>query len=155
MSTRCIIAKKMQGGKYKAVYSHWDGYPEKPGAGWTLRNNYTTTQSVNKLLSKGDISSLRGKIGRKHDFDDYQTAKINDWSTFYYRDRGESWSETKPKMFSSLKNLIDYASGSWAEYLYIFENGEWHYIDLEQPGTMMSAGGASPTPGWQTNYWGV
>ena len=72
MSTRCLIGKKRK--RYHVIYSHWDGYPEKPGVGWTLKKYYTNPSKINKLIDLGGISSLGAEIGRKHDFNDYDTA---------------------------------------------------------------------------------
>ena len=129
MSTRCMIAKRTKGG-YKAVYSHWDGYPTKPGVGWTLRTFYKNPTKIDALLSKGDISSLRENIGRKHSFDKASRAgaysdKIRKmgWTTFYGRDRGERG--TSARTFKTLSDLRKYARNSWAEYLYVYEKGKW------------------------------
>lgn len=155
MSTRCFIAKKMQNGKYKAVYSHWDGYPEKPGVGWTLKKYYTNPQKVSKLISKGDISSLYKNIGRKHEFNDYDTTKEKEWTTFYHRDRGEPWSDTKPKIFANIDDLIDMALGSMAEHLYVFKKGTWYHIDLSDTESYNKSLAGIKKIGWNNNVWGV
>ena len=120
MSTRCFIAKKTNGG-FKGVYSHWDGYPQKPGVGWQLRKDYTLPSKVTKLINLGDISSLRKNIGRKHKFDDHEKAEKNDWTTVYHRDRGEAWKDVKPRSFKTIDALKNYADSCGAEYLYIFD----------------------------------
>jgi len=129
MSTRSFIAKKTNGG-FKGVYSHWDGYPKKPGVGWQLRKDYKLPSKVTKLINLGDISSLRKNIGRKHKFEDYEKAEKNEWTTVYHRDRGEPWKDVKPKSFKTIDALQNYASDVNAEYLYIYDKGRWKTIEL-------------------------
>ena len=132
MSTRCFIAKKTNGG-FKGVYSHWDGYPEKPGVGWQLRKDYTLPSKVTKLISLGDISSLKKNIGRKHKFDNHEIADKNKWTTVYHRDRGEPWKDVKPKTFKTIDELEMYADRSGAEYIYIYDTKNpllWKTIKL-------------------------
>jgi len=132
MSTRSFIAKKTNGG-FKGVYSHWDGYPEKPGVGWQLRKDYTLPSKVTKLINLGDISALRKNIGRKHKFDDHEKAEKNEWTTVYHRDRGEPWKDVKPKSFKTIDALKIYAADSGAEYLYIYDTDRlslWKTIRL-------------------------
>ena len=130
MGTRSYISKKNKSG-YKTIYCHWDGYPEKPGVGWTLRKYYTYPKKVNELIALGDISSLRQFIGNKHDFDkDHDLASKKGWTTAYHRDRGERWADVKPQTFKNKEDLRDAAKESWAYYLYIFENGKWKTVRL-------------------------
>jgi len=56
MSTRCLITKQTEKGKYKTIYCHFDGYIS--GVGAVLDANYDTKEKVDGLLSLGDISSL-------------------------------------------------------------------------------------------------
>lgn len=129
MSTRCFIAKKTKSG-YKGIYSHWDGYPEKPGVGWQLKKDYTLSTKVTKLINLGDISVLRKNIGRKHSFDNDEKSRKNEWITAYHRDRGDSWKDVKPVTFKTLEELKDYASSGWTEYLYIYDTGRWKTIKV-------------------------
>jgi len=128
MGTRCFIAKKTPSG-YKAIYSHWDGYPEKPGVGYTLKKYYTDPRKIDKLLALGDISALREEIGEKHDFDsDHDVASMKGWTTAYGRDRGETG--TRARTYSSLAKLKEGANQGGAEYLYFWENGDWRAWDI-------------------------
>lgn len=56
MSTRSIICKKNSDGTYTGIYCHWDGYVENNGR--ILNDNYTTEESIDRLLALGDLSSL-------------------------------------------------------------------------------------------------
>ena len=69
MSTRSIIAKENQDGSITAVYCHWDGCPSNNGK--ILLENYKTEKQVDKLLSKGSMSSLGEKCTKPkgHSFD--------------------------------------------------------------------------------------
>lgn len=134
MSTRCFISKKTKDG-YVGVYSHWDGYPEKPGAGWILKNYYRSPQKINALIALGDISVLRENIGRKHSFDKQSQAgkygeeiRKKGYTTFYHRDRGDAWSKTKPRKFKTFAELKKYAEEGWTEYLYVYQNGKWRHM---------------------------
>jgi len=51
MTTSCVIAKKTPNG-FKATHKFWDGYPEYPGVGWQLREEYRTPAQVDILLSE-------------------------------------------------------------------------------------------------------
>jgi len=125
MATRCMVAKKVKNG-YKAIYIHWDGYPEKPGVGWRLRKDYKSPAKVDKLIALGSLSSISEEIGRKHSFD----SPTPGWSVAYHRDRGESWRQNKPEMFRTLDDLMDSASSRWANYLYVYEKGKWKTYSL-------------------------
>ena len=131
MATRSFIAKKVKGG-YIGIYSHWDGYPTKPGVGWTLRKYYKSPSKVTQLIALGDISVLGENIGKKHDFDKASRAgKYSDrikslgYTTAYHRDRGEAWSQVKPKKVKTLLGLKKLAGSYGTEYLYVYENGKW------------------------------
>jgi hypothetical protein len=52
MSTRSFIALE-EGDKYKAIYCHWDGYPEHNGK--ILVANYNTQEKIKKLGSKSTL----------------------------------------------------------------------------------------------------
>lgn len=56
MSTRSIICKKNSDGTYTGIYCHWDGYVGNNGR--ILNDNYTTEESIDRLLALGDLSSL-------------------------------------------------------------------------------------------------
>lgn len=52
MSTRCMIGLEMPDKTIKAIYCHYDGYPE--GVGKTLQEHYADPDKVAKLMEMGD-----------------------------------------------------------------------------------------------------
>lgn len=115
MATRSTIAIELPNGKIKAVYCHWDGYLSYNGK--ILQEHYTDAKKVEKLISKGAISSLAEEIGRKHKFEDSGKGVC----TFYARDRGEKL------QINTYKNFDDYADNlDGQEYDYLFTKyGNW------------------------------
>jgi hypothetical protein len=119
MSTNAYVGMELPDGKIKFVYLHWDGYAEKPGAGYTLNNFYKDVNKVEELINLGNISVLRENIGEKHDFDDNDLSDENEWSVFYGRDRDEEDQDAR---------IVDnYESMPNIEYVYIFKNNKWYY----------------------------
>ena len=115
MATRSTIAIELPNGKIKSVYCHWDGYLSYNGK--ILQEHYTTAEKVEKLISKGAISSLGAEIGRKHDFN---TSKEG-WTKFYARDRGEDLQVDTFKDFDDYSRNVD-----GQEYDYLFTKyGNW------------------------------
>jgi hypothetical protein len=117
MSTRSAIAMKVDNG-YKAIYCHYDGYPE--GVGAILKEHYTDLDKVEELIALGDISSLGKEVhipeGVEHSFD----KRVEGITTAYMRDRGEMDCEAQLyKTVSDVKSAID------NQYLYVFEDGKW------------------------------
>ena len=109
MSTRSLISIRNDQGTFDAVYCHFDGYPS--GVGETLRRNYTTKESVNELISKGDMSFLEHTLDKSE----------------FYTKRGEP---LRVRRNLSHKELVEKAHNMTAEYLYTFEDGRWSYISL-------------------------
>ena len=115
MATRSTIAIELPNGKIKSVYCHWDGYLSYNGK--ILQEHYTDAKKVEKLISKGAISSLGAEIGRKHDFN---TSKEG-WTKFYARDRGEDLQVNTFKDFDDYSRNVD-----GQEYDYLFTKyGNW------------------------------
>jgi hypothetical protein len=56
MATRSTIGIKSEDGTIKAIYCHWDGYPEGVGAG--LVQFYNTAQQATELINIGGFSAL-------------------------------------------------------------------------------------------------
>lgn len=117
MSTRCLIGMKLPNGKIKTIYCHFDGYPK--GVGKDLKKHYTTTAKIKKLMALGDISSLGKEIGSRHEFFAYS----DDECTAYGRDRGEKG--TKARIVNDYSELLDIASGCWADYIYVWDGKKW------------------------------
>jgi hypothetical protein len=133
MSTRSMIARRYEDGSFRAVYAHWDGYPEHNGR--ILLSHYSDVNKLNALLDEGDISILRETVGDKHNFDDFgqeAPANKNEWTTFYGRDRGEEGCEACT--FETLDELMYSAKERWSIYVYVFDTGEmsygsWSFVD--------------------------
>ena len=121
MATRSAIGMIIDG-KVRAVYCHWDGYPEHNGR--ILVDHYQDPAKIQELISMGEISSLGPEIGEQHNFDWSRTdpklyeEKCNTYTTFYHRDRGESLSI---KEFNNIDQFVDYFKGSGCEYFYLWE----------------------------------
>lgn len=120
MATRSTIGMKNEKGEIKAVYCHWDGYPEYVGR--TLVANYFTAEKIEELLALGDLSSLGERVkpneNEVHSYDN----PVQDVTVAYHRDRGEELQEART--FKTIDEVIEYFD--WNEYYYIFEDGEWY-----------------------------
>ena len=123
MSTRSVIAKMNPNGSVTGVYCHWDGYPEHNGK--ILLENYSDKTKLSKLIENGAISSLRSRIGTKHNFDNPPKNE----TTFYHRDRGDNLS------VSSWKNVQEMMDSMYdCEFFYVYDDcylftGEWLLCD--------------------------
>jgi hypothetical protein len=102
MGTRSLVGV-MVGSKCRAVYVHWDGYLDGVGAGL---QGYTTQEEVEALIAPGDRSSLEEG---------------------FYADRGETG--VAPTEYDTFAEFYEAAEGCWAEYYYIFKDGQWYCGD--------------------------
>lgn len=117
MATRSLIAYQDPTTKeYHSVYCHWDGYVGFNGQ--ILEKAYNNLEVVQKLISKGDISTLYNQ--REAEGVLYAPLHYHAW-------RDEDWDTVKPKVTSDLKALFKLADDSWGEYLYVFTDGKWLY----------------------------
>jgi hypothetical protein len=126
MGTRSAIGIK-HGDVVKAVYCHYDGYPEYMGRVLTLY--YQDSIKVNKLISMGDMSSIGAAIGSKHAFNDrsnYLDNGIAEQCTFYARDRGEE--NVDFRTFQSEHDFLDNFNAG-EEFHYLFKDGAWYYSE--------------------------
>lgn len=118
MGTRSLIGKLNPDGSVDYIYCHWDGYVSNNGV--LLFAYYDTAEKVADLIALGGISSLRGEIGEKHDFDDSKISRQNDWCTAYHRDRDEELdvihAETEDEFWKA---------SIGTEYWYLFKDGQW------------------------------
>ena len=122
MGTRSTIG--MQDGlKVKAIYCHWDGYPE--GVGATLAEHYTQPEKIRQLLEVGNISALGQEIGEAQDFNNPK----EEWSIAYGRDRGETGQEART--FTSVSDWLEnFNSGE--EYFYLYREGKGWAVSTGQ-----------------------
>ena len=97
------------GARYIGIYHHWDGYPE--GVGDTLVNKFNTYEDALNLMLYGDESSINGE----------ETIE-----PYLLRGAGYKKAEDTPPMLVA-KIPMDLGNTHWAEYVYLFKNGEWYF----------------------------
>ena len=112
MATRSSIGIRTKDNKFKAVYCHWDGYPEYTGQ--VLLDNYDTEEKIEKLLELGDLSSIGETIEK---------------CVVYHRDRGEKLNPAR--IFETEKEMCDHFRECWCEYSYLFEDNNWYVINTD------------------------
>lgn len=117
MSTNSTIARKLDDGRFEALYCHWDGYPSHNGR--ILETHYTGEDlkpKVDALFALGDLSILGELVSPsnpdKHNFDNKEDGVC----VAYHRDRGEDWEGVSPRIFETIEALRDNAE----QYLYIY-----------------------------------
>ena len=114
MATRSFIARYNPDTEdYTAIYCHWDGYPT--GVGLTLRDNYSTTESVDVLMKLGDISSLRDTLAET--------------MTEAYRLRGDTNVDAVTHKYRH--DIFDDFRNRSCEYGYIWKDGQWECYELD------------------------
>ena len=122
MATRSLIGKKIGDDKYKYIYCHWDGYLSYVGC--LLLEHYGETE-LEKLFENGDVSTL-GETPEEN-VDGWKLGDNTIDKTRYYKTRGET--DIEPKIADSKKDLVERAWNCGAEYIYIFDDGEWTYCE--------------------------
>ena len=125
MSTNSNIAIKLESGKIRSVYCHWDGYIQHNGK--ILNTYYNSVDKVIELINNGTISILAPNIGNKHDFDlnQCEVSFEDRVCTFYHRDRNKSWENNKPNEYNNEYNWLADAA---QEYNYLFKDNEWFLV---------------------------
>lgn len=135
MSTRCLIGMYNEdNNKIDYTYCHNDGEPDYTGN--MLYKYYNNVDRVKELISLGKLSSLEPKLYPiKNDYTSHSFARPQiKVSIFYHRDRNDLWKYSKPSSCDTLENYIKCGIDSYAEYLYLFHNGNWYFIeDDEKP----------------------
>ncbi len=122
MSTHARIGIMLYDGTIKHTYVHFDGYPE--GVGQTLVENYNTVDSINELLSFGEISVLTDKI---HPEGEHTFFKPEDGvCIFYKRDRGDDDVDAVTTSMDELHNKYS----SSVDYFYLYVNYVWQVYDV-------------------------
>ena len=117
MSTRSSIAVLNPDSTVRAIYCHFDGYPE--GVGQTLKDYWTDPAKVEQLLDLGNISILAETIGEKVDFDNHP----ENVTLAYSRDRGETGQEAHT--FANFEAWVESFYNSDQEYGYLFDGKSW------------------------------
>jgi hypothetical protein len=119
MGTRSAIGMQF-GDIVKAVYCHWDGYPESVGA--VLHRHYNRAKTAH-LLTLGNLSQLGTLIEPDPEFPHTFEHRQQGVCVFYGRDRGETGNEYQ--VFDTVAEFKrDFGSG--VEYLYLLTtDGNW------------------------------
>lgn len=117
MSTRSTIAVKFPNGAVKAVYCHFDGYPE--GVGATLSEHYNTQKKAETVVSLGDLSVLDESMEcpAGHSF----RSRAAGHSVAYGRDRGEQ--DVDADTFDTVREFR--AQGNKQQFTYLWNGNEW------------------------------
>lgn len=113
MSTRSRIARRLDDGRYRSIYCHFDG----DLVGDILRTHYSSEEHARMIVNHGDLSIIKP--------DAIDT----------YRDRGEDWHLVSPKESSDLQQLIGLAWETGAEFIYYWQDGGWQTVELWGPRT--------------------
>lgn len=122
MGTRSYIGRQYSDGSVRAVYCHWDGYPENNGR--LLVSHWDDDDKLECLLDEGDLSSLGKHIGEKHDFNKCPDGACN----FYGRDRGEAGTTARPH--PGFDEFLRAAGEAGADFAYLRECGRWRCWSL-------------------------
>ena len=120
MATRSFIGKKLDDGKVRFIYCHYDGDPKSNGR--VLLENYNL-DNIDRLLDNGDLSVLGKRIdpiSSEHSFSTPEDGTC----VFYGRDRGEDG------VGATVRSMGDYLydSNDWdIEYKYLLDSdGKWY-----------------------------
>lgn len=124
MGTHSRIGKILPNGKVKAITCHYDGYVQG-GVGEDLSKHYQDESKIDALLDLGNLSGIGKEIGEKQDFNNFLSQNPN-WCLAYGRDRGEKGQEAKEV------SLDEYETNLNWEYIYLYKEGKWHFIDANQ-----------------------
>jgi hypothetical protein len=126
MGTRSAIGMQF-GDIVKAVYCHWDGYPENNGR--ILIENYTARTKTAHLISLGNLSVLGPMVEPDPEFPHTKHQPQRDVCVFKGRDYDEPGNEYQ--VFDcSEEYRCEF--GSDVEYLYLLTtDGNWLVCDSQ------------------------
>lgn len=121
MSTRSRIGIQDADGSIRSIYCHFDGYLN--GVGQTLFDSYTDPAKVEALIALGDLSSLDDEVAPAPGVPHSYGSAAKGVTVAYHRDRGEALrpASVDPDEATYYAD----ANKSWAEYLYLFRDGQW------------------------------
>ena len=105
MGTSAIIAQQISPEEIRVIRLNGDGYTRF--AGNKLRQVYDTPEKINDLMDLGDLSILGDDLFE---------------SIAYHRDRNESWSRVKPRIYQRMPFMVNNESG---DFIYVFDGVEW------------------------------
>lgn len=115
MATNASINVRV-GNKFHSILLNYDGYPEHTLK--VLKNHYNSQEQAEKLVSLGDLSTLRASCEKPkgHSYDN----QIEGYCVYYDRDRGES--EAEMQVSSEINKDNDYS--------YLWNGKDW--INVEE-----------------------
>lgn len=137
MGTRSAIGYRQPSGAVRAVYCHYDGYPEHQLP--ILKKHYNGIRKVQALIKPGSMSSLRTRQLWEHsnllledgapvrDAEGYaRYVNDRDAQPLYHHERGET--DCGPRVSHYPRNLWFHRHD--CEHLYIFEpsTNEWTHL---------------------------
>ncbi|MFK0573913.1 hypothetical protein, partial [Endozoicomonas sp.] len=94
-----------------SIYCHFGG----DLVGQILRDHFPNESDAREIINLGDISFISNE-GPKA-----------------YRSTGAPWVEVRPKHSSNLQALLNLAYEVDAEFLYYWQEGQWHTIQMNGP----------------------
>ena len=132
MSTRSFIGKKLDDGKVRFIYCHYDGDPKSNGR--VLLENYNL-DNIDRLLDNGDLSVLGKRIDPISSEHSFSTPEAG-ICVFYGRDRGEDG------VGATVRSMGDYLydSNDWdIEYKYLLDSdGKWYCYETRNRDSELS-----------------
>jgi hypothetical protein len=114
MATRSRIGIQLKDESVLSVYCHWDGYPEFNGK--KLLEHFNSYEKAAELIDGGDISCLWTNAG-------WNNETLPETGPQYYSSRGDE--NVEPDLHNSFQSFISSVNDSWADYAYLFTDGEW------------------------------
>lgn len=151
MGTRSAIGVVQPDGSIRAVYCHWDGYPEHQLP--ILQEHYNTDAKARKLIAPGSMSSLRtthtwesepmpdpegGRFSYLKDEDGLTLySHLRDPQPLYHHERGDDgpWNSAggsysiPPATFTQKFPADEHFRGMGCEHMYLYrpKYGWFHY----------------------------
>jgi len=113
MSTRSLICIQKEN-EIDTKYCHWDGYPANNGI--ILFENYKEEHEVEELLVNDEYISSLGPTVEDTAYGGEQP------NVPYAREDNNQWLLEE--------DVIEGGAECWAEYVYLFKNGDWYVAEL-------------------------
>ena len=143
MATRSAIGYRKLDGSVRAVYCHWDGFPEHQLP--ILRKHYSGVRKVQALIKPGSMSSLRTRQVWEHSsviLEDGAPARDaegfcrfeneRDAQPLYHVERGDGRDAEAPITSHYPRN--EWFHSHDCEYVYIFERDKtWTVFSQNDP----------------------
>ena len=126
MATRSLIGVQQQDGTVKAIYCHWDGYPE--GVGLMLETFYGNPDDANKLIEMGNMSVIGATIGTQTNGAGHTGGAQ---CVFYGRDLGES--DQQATVYDSFDEFEASMDNWGVDYAYFMKDDFWVAYQIVYP----------------------